>query len=199
MEQLSYPKGDSIFITGATGLVGAQFIRKLLGEGYRVVALRRKEVLDPWLKEIDDQIEWRLGDINDVQSLLEAMNGCQHVIHAAAMISFLPKRRQLMMETNIQGTANMINVALELKMASFVHVSSVSSLGRYKMDGIIDESKQWKDHKQNTGYAISKYKAELEAYRGFHEGLNVLIVNPATVIGYSDWTRGSSRTDLYTS
>lgn len=193
MEQLSYPKGDSIFITGATGLVGAQFIRKLLGEGYRVVALRRKEVPDPWLKEIDDQIEWRLGDINDVQSLLEAMNGCQHVIHAAAMISFLPKRRQLMMETNIQGTANMINVALELKMASFVHVSSVSSLGRYKMDGIIDESKQWKDHKQNTGYAISKYKAELEAYRGFHEGLNVLIVNPATVIGYSDWTRGSSR------
>lgn len=193
MEQLSYPKGDSIFITGATGLVGAQFIRKLLGEGYRVVALRRKEVPDPWLKEIDDQIEWRLGDINDVQSLLKAMNGCQHVIHAAAMISFLPKRRQLMMETNIQGTANMINVALELKMASFVHVSSVSSLGRYKMDGIIDESKQWKDHKQNTGYAISKYKAELEAYRGFHEGLNVLIVNPATVIGYSDWTRGSSR------
>ena len=193
MEQLSYPKGDSIFITGATGLVGAQFIRKLLGEGYRVVALRRKEVPDPWLKEIDDQIEWRLGDINDVQSLLEAMNGCQHVIHAAAMISFLPKRRQLMMETNIQGTSNMIYVALELKMASFVHVSSVSSLGRYKMDGIIDESKQWKDHKQNTGYAISKYKAELEAYRGFHEGLNVLIVNPATVIGYSDWTRGSSR------
>ena len=60
------------------------------------------------------------------------------------------------------------------------------------MDGIIDESKQWKDHKQNTGYAISKYKAELEAYRGFHEGLNVLIVNPATVIGHSDWTRGSS-------
>ena len=62
------------------------------------MALRRKEVPDPWLKEIDDQIEWRFGDINDVQSLLEAMNGCQHVIHAAAMISFLPKRRQLMMK-----------------------------------------------------------------------------------------------------
>ena len=110
MEPLFYPKGDRIFITGATGLLGAQFIRKLLGQGYRVVALRRKEVVDPWLKEVDDQIEWRLGDINDVQSLLEGMKGCQHVIHAAAMISFLPKRRRQMMETNIQGTANMVNV-----------------------------------------------------------------------------------------
>ena len=98
MEPLFYPKGDSIFVTGATGLLGAQFIRKLLGQGYRVVALRRKEVPDPWLKEVDDQIEWRLGDINDIQSLLEGMKGCQHVIHAAAMISFLPKRRQQMME-----------------------------------------------------------------------------------------------------
>ncbi|MEC8032992.1 MAG: NAD-dependent epimerase/dehydratase family protein, partial [Bacteroidota bacterium] len=80
MEPLFYPKGDRIFITGATGLLGAQFIRKLLGQGYRVVALRRKEVVDPWLKEVDDQIEWRLGDINDVQSLLEGMKGCQHVI-----------------------------------------------------------------------------------------------------------------------
>jgi len=193
MEPLFYPKGDSIFITGATGLLGAQFIRKLLGQGYRVVALRRKEVPDPWLKEVDHQIEWRLGDINDIQSLIEGMKGCQHVIHAAAMISFLPKRRRQMMETNIQGTANMINAALELNIASFVHVSSVSALGRYQMDGIIDESKKWMDHKHNTGYAISKYNAELEAYRGFHEGLNVLIVNPATVIGYSDWNRGSSR------
>ena len=50
MEPLFYPKGDSIFVTGATGLLGAQFIRKLLAQGYRVVALRRKEVLDPWLK-----------------------------------------------------------------------------------------------------------------------------------------------------
>ena len=46
MEPLFYPKGDRIFITGATGLLGAQFIRKLLGQGYRVVALRRKEVVD---------------------------------------------------------------------------------------------------------------------------------------------------------
>ena len=52
MEPLFYPKGDSIFVTGATGLLGAQFIRKLLGQGYRVVALRRKEVPDPWLKEV---------------------------------------------------------------------------------------------------------------------------------------------------
>ena len=64
MEPLFYPKGDSIFVTGATGLLGAQFIRKLLGQGYRVVALRRKEVLDPWLKEVDDQIEWRLGAVS---------------------------------------------------------------------------------------------------------------------------------------
>ena len=84
------------------------------------------------------------------------MKGCQHVIHAAAMISFLPKRRQQMMETNIQGTANIINAALELKMASF-SCQPVSALGRYQMDGIIDESKKWMDHKHNTGYSISKY------------------------------------------
>jgi nucleoside-diphosphate-sugar epimerase len=127
----------------------------------------------------------------DVISLEEAMDGTDAVIHAAAKVSFVSDERSDMMQTNIEGTANVVNTALEQNIQRVIHVSSVAALGRTANGDTINESKQWQESKLNTNYAISKYHAEMEVWRAIGEGLNAVIVNPSTIIGYGNWNTSS--------
>lgn len=136
-------------------------------------------------------VEWVEADILDVISLEEAMNGMDTVIHAAAMVSFAKKDTKQMYHVNVEGTANVVNMALEKKINRFVHISSVASLGRTAHGGYVNEEKKWEESKVNTDYAKSKYRGELEVWRGISEGLNGVILNPSTIIGYGDWNSSS--------
>jgi nucleoside-diphosphate-sugar epimerase len=73
-----------------------------------------------------------------------------------------------------------------------VHISSVAALGRTANAETIDESKQWEENNLNTSYAISKFNAEMEVWRGIGEGLNAVIANPSTILGYGDWNNSSN-------
>ena len=96
-----------------------------------------------------------------------------------------------MYQVNVEGTANVVNMALEKNIKRFVHISSVASLGRTANGGSVNEEKKWEESKVNTDYAKSKYKGELEVWRGISEGLNGIILNPSTLIGYGDWNNSS--------
>ncbi len=124
--------------------------------------------------------------------LENAMAGVDVVIHAAAKVSFISREEQSMFQTNIDGTANMVNAALSVKVGRFVHISSVAALGRTSNGETVDENKKWEDNNINTKYAVSKFHAEMEVWRGIGEGLNAVIVNPSTVLGYGDWNNSSS-------
>ncbi|RYG04790.1 MAG: NAD-dependent epimerase/dehydratase family protein, partial [Chitinophagaceae bacterium] len=100
--------------------------------------------------------------------------------------------RSEMFMTNIEGTANVVNMALENNVRKLIHVSSVAALGRTKNGGTVNEEKKWEQSKLNTNYALSKYHGEMEVWRGMGEGLNVTVVNPSTIIGYGDWNNSSS-------
>lgn len=132
------------------------------------------------------------GDIMDIVSLEDALHGIDTIIHSAAVVSFSKKERQNMYRTNVEGTANVVNVALEKGTRRLVHISSVAALGRKKDSSTVDETAKWEDDNNNTHYAISKFKAELEAWRGFAEGLEGVVLNPATILGYGNWNDGSS-------
>jgi nucleoside-diphosphate-sugar epimerase len=67
----------------------------------------------------------------------------------------------------------------------------VAALGRTAHGGHVDEEKRWTESKINTHYAISKYKAELQVWRGISEGLEAVVLNPSTILGYGDWHNGS--------
>lgn len=97
-----------------------------------------------------------------------------------------------MYRVNIEGTANVVNMALETGIKRFIYISSVAALGRKKDGSVVDESAKWEDSPTNTHYAITKHKAEIEIWRGFAEGLEGVILNPATILGYGDWNDGSS-------
>lgn len=182
-----------VFITGGTGFVGSYIIKALIEKGYAVRAMRRSAKLPFYIpKEIFDRVEWVDGDILDVMAIEEAMEGVDTIIHSAAIVSFIKKDRKQMYKINVEGTANMVNMAIEKNINRFVYISSVAALGRTAHGGHVNEDKKWEESKMNTHYAKSKYRAELEVWRAAGEGLNTLILNPSTVLGYGDWNTGSS-------
>jgi dihydroflavonol-4-reductase len=186
-----------ILVTGGTGFLGSYIIKHLVEKGYPVRAIRRNNKPDSyrvpfWIpKEIFDKVEWVEGDVLDVVALEEAMEGIDTVIHSAAVVSFIKKERPNMYQVNVEGTANVVNMMLEKNIRRLVHVSSVAALGRSASGGHVNEEKKWEESKVNTHYAKSKYKAELQVWRGTAEGLEAVIVNPSTILGYGDWNTGS--------
>ncbi len=180
-----------ILVTGGTGFLGSYIIKLLLEKGYAVRAIRRSNKLPFWIpKEIVDHVEWVEGDVLDVVALDEAMEGVDTVIHTAAVVSFVKKERANMYQVNVEGTANVVNMMLEKNIRRLVHISSVAALGRSASGGHVNEEKKWEESKVNTHYGKSKYKAELHVWRGAAEGLEAVIVNPSTILGFGDWNTG---------
>lgn len=181
-----------ILITGGTGFLGSYIIKLLVEKGYEVRALRRSNHLPGWIPAaVFDKVEWVEGDVLDVVSLEDAMENVEAVIHSAAVVSFTKKDRANMYQVNVDGTANVVNMALEKNIRRLVHISSVAALGRNISGGHVDEEKKWEDNKVNTHYARSKFKAELQVWRGMSEGLDAVILNPSTILGYGDWHSSS--------
>ena len=181
-----------ILVTGGTGFLGSYIIKLLVEKGYRVRAIRRSSKLPTWMDEsVFKNVEWVEGDVLDVVALEEAMEGVEAVIHSAAVVSFLKKERKTMYQVNIDGTTNVVNVMLEKNINRLVYISSVAALGRTAGGGHVNEERKWEESKINTHYSITKHKAEMEVWRGISEGLNAVILNPSTILGFGDWTTGS--------
>ena len=178
-----------ILVTGAAGLVGSHLLKQLVADGKKVRALYRSVL--PAI-EGTEGVEWVRGDILDILSLEEAMVGVKQVYHCAAMVSFNPKKKELLHHTNIEGTANVVNACLGEGVDKLLFVSSVAALGRIREDKPINETMNWSEETSNSEYGKSKYFSEIEVWRGIGEGLNAVIVNPVIILGAGDWTKGSS-------
>lgn len=192
-----------ILVTGGTGLVGIHVLYQLVERHQSVRALKRessrldvvKQVFNHYSSSGDDlfnRIEWVDGDILDVFTLEEAMEGITHVYHCAAYVSFDKKMAARLDKVNVEGTANVVNACLDEGVQKLCHVSSTAAIGRAKSGEHITEKNAWKNSKANSRYAISKYGAEREVWRGTQEGLDAVIVNPSIILGPSDWNNSSS-------
>jgi dihydroflavonol-4-reductase len=184
-----------VLVTGGTGFLGSYLIKELIQKNYSVRAVRRSTSKAPFYipHDILDEVQWVEGDILDPVSLEDALEGVDVIIHCAAMVSFHKSDKNQIYLVNVQGTANVVNTALEKNIPRLIHMSSVAALGRTKMDSHVNEEKKWQENKNNTHYAISKYKAEMEVWRGVGEGLQAIVINPSTFLGYGDWTTSSCR------
>lgn len=182
-----------ILVTGGTGFLGSYLIRLLLQNGYRVRALRRASSRMDLVQDVASQVEWLEGDVTDIVALEDAFQGVTHVMHCAAISSFHPRDAERLQKINVDGTANMVNLALDFKIQKFIHVSSIAAFGRQKERPRLDENAKWVQSRDNTRYAISKYQSEQEVWRGHVEGLPVAIVNPAVIFGSGFWDAGSPR------
>ena len=182
-----------VLVTGGTGFLGAYIIQCLVEKGLPVRALRRTPKTPFFIPpHIVEKVEWLEGDVLDVVSVYEAMEGVEAVMHAAALVSFHGADQDALMQVNGAGTANVVNAAIENNVKRFVQVSSVAALGRSTQNETVTEDRPWQEGKNHTHYAVSKHAAELEAWRGFAEGLEGVIINPSTILGFGDWHSSSN-------
>ena len=191
-----------ILVTGGTGLLGSHLLLELVKTGKQVRALKRpnadtdqvRKVFAYYVPDPDKlfaKIEWVDGDLLDMASLEIAIEGATEIYHAGAVVSFHPKDRDRMMKVNVDGTANLVNLSLEKKVNKFCYVSSVATLGRADTNETTNEESYWRISNKNSSYAISKYGAEREVWRGMEEGLNATIVNPSVILGPGYWNKNS--------
>jgi dihydroflavonol-4-reductase len=191
-----------ILVTGASGLLGSHLCFHLLKSGKKVIALRRNGSRIENTREIFsfydsvtlfNQLIWEEGDILDIFSVEEIIqkHKITEIYHCAALVSFELKDTERLLRMNSEGTANMVNAALQNNIQKFCHVSSIAALSQPDIPETITERVVWKSSPRHTNYAVSKYAAEREVWRGMEEGLNVIIVNPSLIIGPGCWNQSS--------
>ncbi len=193
-----------VCITGSTGFVGAHLTCLLLKNGYSVRSLYRNKNKIKFFDSIHQyyelpkhlQPEWIEGDLNNTDELIALSENCELFFHCAAAVSFNKKDQNLLYQTNVIGTRNVVNTCLYNGIKKLLYVSSVAALGRSEETEIITENNVWVDSKYNSDYAVSKYNAELEVWRGKEEGLDVVVINPGIILGYGD--KSSSAHQIYT-
>jgi nucleoside-diphosphate-sugar epimerase len=196
-----------ILVTGGTGLVGAHLLLHLIESRsigtekvraiYRSVASleKTKSLFSMYKKEaFFEQIEWIQADITEVPSLEIAFQNIDTVYHCAALISFDPKDEDILRKTNIEGTANIVNFCIAYQIKKLCFISSIATLGDLlPHEKFITEETEWNPEKYHNDYAISKYGAEMEIWRGQQEGLEVIIVNPGVILGPGFREQGSGQ------
>ncbi len=182
-----------ILVTGASGLVGSHLVLHLAQQGAKVSAIYRSENAIQKTKAVFEMynkahlfatIHWIPADIIDIPSLEIAFENIDYVYHCAAKISFDPRDEAQLRKVNIEGTANIVNFCLAKNVKKLCFVSSIAALGDLPVhQEITDEETDWNAEKPHSDYAISKYGAEMEIWRGQQEGLEVVIVNPGVILG----------------
>jgi nucleoside-diphosphate-sugar epimerase len=193
-----------ILVTGGTGFLGAHLVYRLLQKEQKIRVLKREnsrfdlirrvfQFYEQTFDEYANLIEWVDGDLLDIFSLEDALDGISNIYHTAALVSFHRLDHANMKEVNIRGTANLVNVALDKKVSKFCHVSSIAALGRADNNKVIDENNVWKTSDKNSAYAVSKYGSEKEIWRGIQEGLHAFIVNPSIILGPGEINSGTGK------
>lgn len=191
-----------ILVTGSSGLVGSHILYDLIGKKESVRAVYRSERRKNRVKKLFEyynktlsqfhnfeDVEWYQADVLDIDALEESFSGVQKVIHCAALVSFHKLDFHRCMTINRTGTENVVNLCLKKKVHKLCYISSTAALGSY--GNPITEKTRWEPGKEVSGYSVSKYSAEKEAFRGAAEGLNTSIVNPCLIIGPGNWHRSS--------
>ena len=192
-----------ILVTGASGLLGSHLLVALAEKGRPLRALyRNQKRLEQTRKifhfyhpekgdELFHSIEWQQCDVCDVVCLEEFMQGCEFVYHCAALVSFARRDFHRMLKYNREGTANVVNCALATGVRKLIYVSSTAAVGSGEGEKILNENATWKPSQKISGYAISKYGAEKEVWRGIEEGLKAVMVNPSLIVGAGNWNESS--------
>jgi nucleoside-diphosphate-sugar epimerase len=173
------------FVTGGTGFIGINLIELLVQQGWSVTALHRATSDLRYLNRFP--IALAEGSITDRSSLERAIpQGADVVFHVAGDTNFWSKNNAQQDANNIDGTRNMVEVAADKGVGTFIHTSSNAIWGR--VQGTIDEETPVEGASSWINYERSKCLAEREALKGTTLGMKVVALNPSETVGPYDAT-----------
>ncbi|MFL5801133.1 MAG: SDR family NAD(P)-dependent oxidoreductase, partial [Roseiflexaceae bacterium] len=181
----------NVLVTGGTGFIGANLAAALIARGDAVRVLRRASSSLVALEGLP--VEHMIGDVTDPDAVARAVEGCDLVFHVAALAAYWRATREQVYHVNVAGTRVVMEACLRAGVPRVVHTSSVAAVGIAPRATIADERTPFDTLSATFPYAHSKRLAEDVVREFVAQGLNVVIVNPATVFGVGDHYLNSGR------
>lgn len=178
----TYREGVICVVTGASGHVGTNLVRRLVEDGadVRAVAVAGARAIDPL-------VEWVQADVRDAVAMDHVMRGADVVFHLAAVISVAGSKGGLVQSVNVDGVECVARAALRAGVPRFVHCSSVHAFDLMACrGGIVDESAPRATDPILPAYDRSKAAGEQRLREVIAEGLDAVILNPTGIIGPED-------------
>lgn len=173
-----------IFLTGATGFIGKQVLEKLTKTNHELICLVRKA--NPSIEKLKSSgIKVCIGDVRDKSSILQGMRKCDWVINLANVYSFWEPDKSVFWKTNVEGTRNVMECALETRVSKIVHISSVATYG--KPDDVPFKEESTPGPARYSTYAKTKSEGDRIAWDLYkNKGLPLVMIYPAAVTGAGD-------------
>ena len=185
-----------VALTGAAGHLGAAILQELTKRNIAVRALIRGNDIRTCAGL---PVEIIKGDVMNTGVLTRLMQDCDTVIHCAALISLNGDPKGLMHKTNVAGTQLVIDNALQTDIKRFIHISSIHAFKQQPGVAVLDETAAFADEK-SYAYGHSKYAGQQIALAANNKGMEVLVINPTSIIGPYDFKpslMGKAIIDLY--
>ena len=172
----------SVAITGSTGHLASSVIPLLRERGYHIKVPHYKQA--PVINFTSQ--ETIKGSLSDPVSLGKLVEGCETVIHCAAMISISSNRDNLVYETNVKGTMNIFNASKTAGVKRFIQLSSIHAYNQQPSDELLNEKSQYCTNKAPF-YDQSKRDAEKFILQQSSGPVEVVVLNPTGVVGPFDY------------
>ncbi len=174
-----------VFVTGGTGFIGGEVARQLRARGDEVTCLVRSPEKAEKLKELGCELV--AGDLGDAEALRTGMEGCDGLVHAAAMyeVGIPAKQHPAMYEANVTGSENVLREAQAAKVGKIVYVSTVGTFGNTH-GKVVDESYEHPGKEFTSYYEETKLEGQRVAERMMEEDLPCVVVQPGGVYGPGD-------------
>jgi farnesol dehydrogenase len=176
-----------VLVTGSTGFIGKNLVRRLNEEGHEVRALVRATSKTT---SFPSDVELVRGDVTDLESLRRAAAGCDAAFHLAAVVKSWVPDRNVFDRVNIGGLENMIRAGREMELGRIIYTSSFIALG--PTDGYVaDESQVHTGSGYRNDYERTKALADRVALQAAREGSPLVMLYPGVVYGPGEMTDGN--------
>ncbi|UCB46613.1 MAG: NAD-dependent epimerase/dehydratase family protein [Spirochaetota bacterium] len=174
----------NILILGASGFIGTSVVQELTGREYTIHCFVRETSDLTYLKRINSKLEYHFGDILNRETLIAPMKKCSIIINCTGLNSFWERKNKRYNDINIQGTGNIMEIALAMKVEKIVHISTVMAYG-FPDKMPFNENSEPGPHMSH--YAKTKYLGDLYALKLYKEKqLPLVCVYLAAVLGRGD-------------
>lgn len=174
-----------VLVTGATGFVGAHLVRALVQAGHAVRVLYRSGSKLRQLADLD--LEAVQGTLADSAALERACAGCDVLFHVAAKADYWKDDdRAALWQINVEGTRNILAAARAAGVKRVVFTSSASAIGIRPGTELADENDAFNLPPERFYYAYTKWKAEEAVAEFVADGMDIVTLNPAVIIGPGD-------------
>ena len=179
-------------VTGAAGFLGSTIVRQLVEKNKRVRAFVLPN--DKSVEYLPSNIEIVKGDLLDLDSLENLFKDSDkyitYVMHIASIVTVNPDYNQLVMDVNVKGTKNIIDMSIKYNIKRLLYCSSTGAIPELKK-GKISETEDFDEEKVLGCYSKSKALAT-KLVLSYKDKLDVVVVHPSGILGPNDYAKGET-------